>query len=52
MHDGLTVTRKVLKTKNEGWKTNKKVNWKSKVRTVYRNQRPFQVQWNGKGAAI
>jgi len=32
MRDGLTVTRKVLKTNNEGWKTNKNVNWKSEVR--------------------
>jgi hypothetical protein len=45
MHDGLTVvgvscswinslTRKVLKIKNEGWKTNKNVNWKSEVRAA------------------
>jgi hypothetical protein len=45
MHDGLTVvgvfcpwinfvTRKVLKIKNEGWKTNKNVSWKSEVRTA------------------
>jgi hypothetical protein len=34
MRDGLTVTRKVLKIKNEGWKTNKNANWKSEVRTA------------------
>jgi len=45
MRDGLTVTRTALKIKNEGWKTNKNVNWKSEIRTAQRNQIPLQVRW-------